>query len=185
MASEFFIKSSLFQTEGAGKTGRRLAPMVRVQQKSTRQNHRFSRIRPAFPARWCYGLYVISPVTRLCCHRRLASSLRNLTPAQGRQDHTTSPYASAALVRRSSRVHRIPASRVVTIARTPLASRRDAREDRFDLPDAASAVSCMAIMRNLPVVQARTRTRLAPLRLKGFAAAHVPPDRRRIRRRNT
>jgi len=29
--------------EGAGKAGHRLAPMVRVQQKSTRQNHRFSR----------------------------------------------------------------------------------------------------------------------------------------------
>jgi hypothetical protein len=48
--------------EGAGKTGRRLAPMVRVQQKSTRQNHRFSRNHPAFPARWFYGLYVVSPV---------------------------------------------------------------------------------------------------------------------------
>jgi hypothetical protein len=36
--------------------------MVRVQQKSTRQNHRFSQIRPAFPAQWFYGLYVISPV---------------------------------------------------------------------------------------------------------------------------
>jgi hypothetical protein len=25
---------------------------------------------PAFPAQWCYGLYVISPVTGLSCHRR-------------------------------------------------------------------------------------------------------------------
>ena len=55
--------------EGAGKAGRRLAPMVRVQQKSTRQNHRFSRNRPAFPAQWFYGLYAISPVTGLSCHR--------------------------------------------------------------------------------------------------------------------
>src|ERR1700742_2701884 len=67
---------SLLETEGEGKTGRRLAPMVRVQQKSTRQNHRLSRNRPAFPAQWFYGLYVISPVTRLCCHRRLASSAK-------------------------------------------------------------------------------------------------------------
>jgi hypothetical protein len=29
--------------KGAGKAGHRLMPMVRVQQKSTRQNHRFSR----------------------------------------------------------------------------------------------------------------------------------------------
>jgi hypothetical protein len=42
MASEFFIDLALLEAEGAGKTGRRPAPMVRVQQKSTRQNHRFS-----------------------------------------------------------------------------------------------------------------------------------------------
>jgi hypothetical protein len=33
--------------------------------------------------------------------------LGNLTPAPRHQDHTTSPYASATLVRRSLRVHRI------------------------------------------------------------------------------
>jgi hypothetical protein len=38
--------------------------------------------------------FVLSPATGLSCHRRLADSyLRNLTPASGRQDHTTSPYA--------------------------------------------------------------------------------------------
>src|SRR6187200_290158 len=51
-----------------------------------------------------YGLYVISPVTGLSCHRRLAdirlsspvgpdTSLQDLTPASGRQDHTISPSA--------------------------------------------------------------------------------------------
>jgi hypothetical protein len=34
---------TLQKREGAGKTGHRLAPMVRVQKKSTRQNHRLSR----------------------------------------------------------------------------------------------------------------------------------------------
>ena len=34
--------------------------------------------------------------------------LENLTPASGRQDHTTSPSASSALVRSTIRVHRIP-----------------------------------------------------------------------------
>jgi hypothetical protein len=34
--------------------------------------------------------------------------LTNLTPASGRRDHTTSPSASATLVSRSLRVHRIP-----------------------------------------------------------------------------
>jgi len=33
--------------------------------KSTRvRNHRFDRCDPAFPARWCYGVYAISPVCR-------------------------------------------------------------------------------------------------------------------------
>jgi hypothetical protein len=29
-----------------------VAPMVRVQQKSTRQNHRYEPEQPAFPAQW-------------------------------------------------------------------------------------------------------------------------------------
>jgi hypothetical protein len=38
--------------------------------------------------------FVLSPVTGLSCHRRQrdAKHLANLTPASGRQDHTTSPY---------------------------------------------------------------------------------------------
>src|ERR1700687_1885418 len=50
-----------------------------------------------------------SPVTGLFCHRRLRTDVvpkpgraditsANLTPASGRQDHTTSPYAAASLV---------------------------------------------------------------------------------------
>jgi hypothetical protein len=35
----------------------------------------------------------------------------HLTPASGRQDHTTSPSALATLVSRSLRVHRIPSQR--------------------------------------------------------------------------
>ena len=37
-----------------------------------------------------------------------SSLLKNLTPASRRQDHTTSPSASGALVRSTLRVHRIP-----------------------------------------------------------------------------
>ena len=60
-------------------------------------------------AQWLYGLLRALPGERLFCHRRpqkLASA--NLTPAPRRQDHTTSPYASRALVLRTVRVHRIP-----------------------------------------------------------------------------
>jgi hypothetical protein len=51
--------------------------------------------------------FVLSPVTGLVCHRhrRLPA---NLTPASGRQDHTTSPSASGALVLSAARVHCIP-----------------------------------------------------------------------------
>src|SRR6202163_2202427 len=53
--------------------------------------------------------FVLSPVTGLVCHRHLAGQIpRNLTPASGRQDHTTSPSASAQFVKRAISVHRIP-----------------------------------------------------------------------------
>jgi hypothetical protein len=47
-----FVAACPSSREGAGKAGHRLMPMVRVQKKSTRQNHRFSRGYPAFPAQW-------------------------------------------------------------------------------------------------------------------------------------
>jgi hypothetical protein len=106
--------------EGAGKAGRRLTPMVRVQQKSTRQNHRCSRNRPAFPARMAYGLYVLSPGTGSLAPvlRQRVNALRRAS-APGRQDHTTSPSVRTPVVCRRSHVHRNPPLRIVT-TRTPL-----------------------------------------------------------------
>ena len=54
--------------------------------------------------------FELSPVTTLVCHRRPRTNVvpkpgwaditsANLTPASGRQDHTTSPYAATSLVR--------------------------------------------------------------------------------------
>src|SRR5258707_15721131 len=54
--------------------------------------------------------FVLSPVTGLFCHRHSRTDVEpkpgradptsaNLTPASGRQDHTTSPYAATSLVR--------------------------------------------------------------------------------------
>ena len=55
---------------------------------------------PAFPARWFYGLYVISPGTGLSCSRRLRGHyLASLASASGGQNHTTSPSAEASVVR--------------------------------------------------------------------------------------
>src|SRR6202158_4219976 len=64
--------------------------------------------------------FVLSPVTGLFCHRRprkLPSA--NLTPASGRQDHTTSPSACRAFVLSAASVHRIPFPTSVTIAKRP------------------------------------------------------------------
>ena len=59
---------------------------------------------PAFPARWCYGLLRALPGDRACLPPSLPRSLllENLTPASGRQDHTTSPSASALFVKSAS-----------------------------------------------------------------------------------
>ena len=76
--------------------------------------------------------FVLSPVTGLSCHRRLRDiASANLTPASGRQDHTTSPSASAPLVSAPSRPSH-PAATFVTIAIRPSA-RRDARCCASDL----------------------------------------------------
>jgi len=65
---------------------------------------------PAFPHAMVLTVsFVLSPATGLVCHRypRIWQSLpgradfasANLTPASGRQDHTTSPSAATSLVR--------------------------------------------------------------------------------------
>src|SRR6202165_3167364 len=54
---------------------------------------------PAFPAQWFTAYFVLSPATGLSCHRRPRKlPFANLTPASGRQDHTSSPSASAPFV---------------------------------------------------------------------------------------
>jgi len=62
--------------------------------------------------------FVISPATG--CFATVASRItpRNLTPAPGRQDHTTSPSASGAVVTSAIGVHRIP-PRVRDVAQRP------------------------------------------------------------------
>ena len=66
------------------------------------------RIHPAFPhAMVLTAYFVLSPVIGLVCHRHLRVCT-DLTPASRRQDHTTSPSASAPFVNPRCRVHRIP-----------------------------------------------------------------------------
>src|SRR5438552_13407359 len=76
---------------------------------------------------------VLSPVTGLVCHRRLRGKTfrENLTPASGRQDHTTSPSASVSLVWRHHRVHRILCPTFVTIAKRPSGGHGTRRTERL------------------------------------------------------
>jgi hypothetical protein len=107
---------------------------------------------PTFPHAMVYGLYRALPGDRLSCHRHLADMRlvrpvglntppQDLTPASRRQDHTSSPSASAPFVSVPLIAHGKPAlpSRVmpdaaastasrpafVTIARAPLCVGRD------------------------------------------------------------
>ena len=105
------LPASPSEIEGAGKTGCTLHPRSRVHcaQRTRTRAYRFSGNTPAFPAQWLYGLLRALPGERLFCHRRRSGmNLHDLTPAPRRQDHTTSPYASCALVCHAIRVHRIP-----------------------------------------------------------------------------
>ena len=60
----------------------------------TGNDYRYSRDNPTFPAQWVYGLYVLSPVSGLYCHRRGVGLTTRLTPGSRRQDHTISPSAA-------------------------------------------------------------------------------------------
>jgi len=82
----------------------------------------------------------LSPVTGLFCHRhRRKLPFANLTPASGRQDHTTSPSTSSALVFGAVSVHRIP-PHVRDDRETPLCWDGTGRACRDDLPDGESGI---------------------------------------------
>src|SRR6202049_3928431 len=89
-----------------------------AQNKRTRA-YRFSGGNPAFPAQWFYGLFRALPGDRAFLPPSPALLSANLTPASGRQDHTTSPSASHAVRQERIRVHRIP-PRVRDDRETPL-----------------------------------------------------------------
>src|SRR5881227_2232416 len=73
----------------------------------------------------------LSPVIGLFVTVASEVASANLTPASRRQDHTTSPSASAPFVKSTNRVHRIP-SRVRDDREPPLVGTRR-RGYKFDL----------------------------------------------------
>src|SRR5438876_8120020 len=62
-------------------------------------HHRYTGVNPAFPAQWFYGLLRALPGDQACLTPSSALLIADLTPASGRQNHTTSPYASARFVK--------------------------------------------------------------------------------------
>src|SRR5438067_5578456 len=94
-------------------------PRVRnLSEAHERSHHRSTGISPAFPAQWFYGLLRALPGDQACLTPSSALLIADLTPASGRQNHTTSPSASARFVTRTAGVHRIP-PRVDDVAQRP------------------------------------------------------------------
>jgi hypothetical protein len=83
-----------------------------------RSHHRFRRIHPAFPAQWFYGLLRALPGDHALLTPSPALLIADLTPALGRQNDTTWPYAGRP---RSSRA--LPTSIASRPAFVTIASR--------------------------------------------------------------
>jgi hypothetical protein len=189
------------KTEGAGKAGYLLIPMVRVQQK-THAAEPQDQPDPGLPCAMVLRLIRDLPGDHAWLppsSARRASVFANLAPASERQDHATSPSAPTPLVAQTLRpamcVHRIPLPTSVTIASRPSSWVRDGRKHRCDLPDEAMREACdrlarraigaceacgahHAPARHSGAHDARTRNPLAPTpRRDGFRARRCASPR--------
>src|SRR5712691_8451999 len=81
-----------------------MRPQPRVQNKKAHEHshHGHTGNHPAFPAQWFYGLLRALPGDQACLTPSPALLIADLTPALGRQNDTTSPYASAPFVTRAA-----------------------------------------------------------------------------------
>src|SRR6202795_4950896 len=75
------------------------ASRAKLNKAHERSHHRFTGVDPAFPAQWFYGLYRALPGDQACLTPSPALLIADLTPASGRQNDTTWPYASASFVK--------------------------------------------------------------------------------------
>jgi hypothetical protein len=132
-APELCIKIRAIRTEGAAlpqegsgatlKKGRREcraldAPAaLRAKMESTQASHHgHTGVTRHSPRNGFTVSFVLSPVIGFLVTVASGVVSANLTPASGRQDHTTSPSASRAVRQKRIRVHRIPPPTSVTIA---------------------------------------------------------------------
>src|SRR5882757_3874370 len=96
-------------------------PVCKRRRKRTRA-YRFSGGNPTFPAQWLYGLLRALLGDQACLTPSPALLIADLTPASGRRNHTTSPYANSAIVKGTAAS---TASRptLMTLANAPLKGR--------------------------------------------------------------
>jgi hypothetical protein len=109
-------------TEGAGNAGRPMRPIAAramVERKMQTRCQVTPEIARHSPRNGFNGFLRALLGDRACLPPSFADSSAHLTPASGRQDHTTSPSASGALVFGTVNVHRIPHPTSVTTAKRP------------------------------------------------------------------
>jgi hypothetical protein len=116
-----------------GRPGARMHPWAFARKDCAKaRSHRYRRSHTGLPCAVVYGLYALSRVNLADCHprqprrqrrRQLGASLWGARTTRFRSS------AASALVSQRLHVHRIPASRAVTIAMRPSCSRRDGGED--------------------------------------------------------
>ena len=100
-------------SEGAGNAGRPMRPIAACAMIVVERT-RVSQVTPetpGIPRAMVYGLFRALPGDRALLPPSFADRSATLTPASGRQDHTTSPSASSALVLRRHQRPPQPASR--------------------------------------------------------------------------
>jgi hypothetical protein len=137
-------------SEGAGNAGRTMRPQpcVRVEKAHKRSHHGHTGNTRHSPRNGFNGfLRALLGDRALLPPSYLRSLLlRNLMPASGHQDHTTSPSASKAPSSEATPVS--IASRPTSVTtRTPLLSRRDAAKPAADLGVTAMPANCDRLAR--------------------------------------
>ena len=119
-----------------------IAPVGPVQLESTGVGPQVNRSNAGFPCAVVYDLLRALPGDRAFLPpspARCASIAADLTPASGRQDHTTSPSAMPALVARRHPRPPHPTATFRDVRNAPLIG-RDARIKPTDLPDEGSGI---------------------------------------------
>ena len=138
-----FIYHPPRKSEGAGKAGWPLHPgLPRKSRLAQARKPQVQAVTTGLPCAVVLRLIRDLPgePCRLPPSPRCACASSALRQPLGRQDHTISPYASLPLVNRHIRVHRLPASRVVTSAIRPSEDRGGMTRENTDFQNRASRI---------------------------------------------